>query len=606
MQSSTLPKAEGAGLARAAGDKDAGRKDGGKRGRPLARADLAPLLVALAAGAICYGLFFNRSVWLSVLGFSVAPAERVMQGEVPYRDFFYNYTPGILWLNALLMKLFGATVMTINLGVFAFKLLALVALFYAARRLAPRWLALVPIALTLCWIGYKYIFGVFPTQYSTPFILLGLICVLRYDESGRPFWLTLCGAMVGAVLVFKYNVGILLFASGTAVALARELMTAAGAGLKQKVFAAVTRAAAFWLGFAVVAGAMAAYMMANNALGPMIDHFTSFVGEYGDQRAIGLPPVRLLAPSLVGIVAALAGGLLVVRAAPRLFTPYAMAVLAVYSAALIVPGRAYVLKDSATALAAYLPAALFLIAGAMMLHRPGRITGGDAGRREWWEQNGVMLIVALFALGTYLEVYPRADYYHLVRVLPPVFLLLLLIMTRAFPTLVALVGPRLASPARAAAVALAVPLVLLMLVGLHNTWRPQFDSRLRFVDRSPLSIERAQGIYVPPRQAEFIEAMVGVIQANSSPDDYIFSFAQRGTGFYFLAGRRNPTRFVWWRSVGLRREEREAALAMIDEKRPKLIILQDSLSDRRVRDRVAASYQEIAKVTDIAIYDRKP
>jgi hypothetical protein len=596
MQSSTVPKTEEAHTARA------------DRKSTLLRklAELAPLVITIVAGAVCYGLFFNRSIWLSVLGFSVAPAERVMQGEVPYRDFFYNYTPGILWLNALLMKLFGATVMTVNLGVFAFKLLTLGALFYAARRLTSSRLALIPVALTLGWIGYKYIFGVYPTQYSMLFILLGLIAMLKYDESGRLFWLILGGAMVGTVFVFKYNVGILLFASGTGVAAARELMIADKAAFKKRLLGSATRVAAFWLGFAVVTGAMVAYMAANHALGPMIAHFTSFVGEYGEQRAIGLPAVRLLAPSIAAIVLAAAGGLFVIRAAPRLFTPYAVTVLILYSFALLIPGRAYVLKDSATALGAYLPPALFLIAGAMMLFRPRRIIGGEAERGEWWGQNRAMLIVALFALGAYLEVYPRADYYHLVRVLPPVFLLLLLIITRAFPALRAWLGARLPSPALPARLVVAAPLALLLLAGLHNTWRPQFDSRLRFIDRRPLSIERARGIYVPPRQAEFIEAMVEVLEANSAPNDYIFSFAQRGTGFYFLAERRNPTRFVWWRSVGLKGEEREAALTMIDEKRPKLIILQDSLSDRRIRERVTSSYDQIAKVTDIAIYDRKP
>lgn len=596
MQSSTLPKTEATREADRARNARSWRRPG----------ELAPLIITLLAGAVCYGLFFNRSIWLSVLGFSVAPAERVMQGEVPYRDFLYNYTPGILWLNALLMKLFGATITTINLGLFAFKLATLAALFYVARRLTTRWVALIPVALTLGWIGYKYIFGVFPTQYSMLFILLGLISMLKYDESDKLIWLILSGALVAVVLIFKYNVGILLLASGSAVAAARELMVLREPAFKEKLIAATRRVAAFWAGFAVIAGAMALYMLANDALGPMVDHFTHFVGEYGDQRAIGLPPVRLLTPSLVGIAVAIAGGLLVIRRAPRLFTMYAIVILVLYASALIVPGRAYVLKDSATALAAYLPPALFFGAAIMMLWQLRKSITGEIERQEWWRQNGALLIVALFALGAYLEVYPRADYYHLVRVLPPVFLLLVLLIKRIFPTLETKFLRRLPAPARAASVALAVPLALLLLVGLHNTWRPQFDSRFRFIDRRPLAIERAQGVLVPAKQAEFIEAMVGVLEANSSPDDYIFSFAQRGTGFYFLAGRKNPTRFVWWRSVGLKREEREAVLAMISEKRPKLIILQDSLSDKRVREHVTSNYDEIAKVTDIAIYDRKP
>ena len=94
---------------------------------------IAPLLLTLAAGLICYGIFVNRGLGLSVIGYNIAPAERVMQGEVPYRDFLFNYTPGILWVNAALMKAFGATLMTTRIGLFAFKLLSLLTLFYIAR-----------------------------------------------------------------------------------------------------------------------------------------------------------------------------------------------------------------------------------------------------------------------------------------------------------------------------------------------------------------------------------------------------------------------------------------------------------------------------------------
>src|SRR4030095_4893640 len=101
-----------------------------------------PLLLTVIAGLLCYGLFVRRSVWLSVVGYSVSPAERVLRGEVPYRDFLYNYTPGTLWLNAALMKLFGSTLMTVNSGLFVFKVATLVTLFYVARRLTNQWVAL--------------------------------------------------------------------------------------------------------------------------------------------------------------------------------------------------------------------------------------------------------------------------------------------------------------------------------------------------------------------------------------------------------------------------------------------------------------------------------
>ena len=42
-----------------------------------------PFLIAIIAACICYALFFRRGAWLSVIGYSVSPAERVLYGEVP-------------------------------------------------------------------------------------------------------------------------------------------------------------------------------------------------------------------------------------------------------------------------------------------------------------------------------------------------------------------------------------------------------------------------------------------------------------------------------------------------------------------------------------------
>jgi hypothetical protein len=200
--------------------------------------------------------------------------------------------------------------------------------------------------------------------------------------------------------------------------------------------------------------------------------------------------------------------------------------------------------------------------------------------------------------------YPRADDYHLVRVLPPVFLLLTVVTARLFPVLESGLRRWLEQPRRTSLVIASIPLVLLFICGLHSTWRPHFDSSFRFVDRVALSIERARGVEVSPRLAELVEGLAGIIESHSSPGDPVFSFAQRGSGFYFLTGRSNPTRFVWWRSVGIDERSREEVLAMIHRKDPKLIILQDSLSNKEVRQTVTQNYHEVGRTADLAVYGR--
>lgn len=557
-----------------------------------------PLVITIAAGFLCYSLFWRRGVWLSVVGYSISPAERVLDGEAPYRDFLYNYTPGMLWLNALLMKLFGTSLVTIAAGLFVFKLATLTTLFYAARRLASDWAALLPVVLTLCWIGYKYIFGVYPTQYSLLFALLGLIMMLRYTETERAVWLLGCGLAVGAVFVFKYNVGILLVASTTAIIAIKEMLTTE-TSWRARIITALKKSMIFWAGFAIVFLAMAAYLAHSGALGAMVAHFLHHVAAYSEERAVRLPHPKQLIPwaGLMGV--AIIGAVIALFRAAKFFEAYLIVVFIALAGVLLFPGRAFMVKNSALVSVAYLPIFLFVVTLVWV------IVEFRKKRNECWPSAGSMVITGFFALGIYLEVYPRADYYHLVRVLPAVFLLLLVLLARVTCWLEARFQNLLPAPRRAAMVCAAVPLALLSIIGLRESWQPQFDSAFRLRENTALQIERARGMLVTRRQAEMVEDLARLIEENSTEDDYIFSFSQRGTAFHFLTNRRNPTRFVWWRSVGIRNQNREAALQMIRDRIPRLIILQDALKDPRIRDTVAEHYTRVGAVGDLAVFIRK-
>lgn len=561
--------------------------------RASALSDLAPLFVTFAAGLICYGLFHNRGLGLSVIGYSIAPAERVMQGEVPYHDFLFNYTPGILWVNALLMKAFGATLMAARIGLLAFKLVTLLTLFQVARRLTSRWAALVPVGLTLAWLGHQQVFNVYPDQYLVLFALAGLSCMLNYDETGRARWLLLCGLAVGVVFVFKYNVGVLLFGSGSLAIVARELM------MTRRIKRAANSVGVYVIGFAAVAGALAGYLAYNHALGAMINHFLHHAAEYSETRAVTLPPAGVVLPAALASLAAIIVGLAVLRAAARFFGAYVIGVLAAGSIILLAPGRAALLNESAIASVAYFPLLIFAVAlGAAVW----QVKNKERDAAGWWQDNGAITITGLFAIAVYLEVFPRADFYHLVRVLPPVFLFFFALLARCLPVLREQLRSHVPSPGRVAVLTVSTPLIFLLLAGVQDTWAPEFVSGFRFRDNRELNIERGRGIFVEEKQAELTEGLVQLIQANSSKDDYIFSFAQRGSALYFLAARRNPTRFLWWRSVGISPEEREGVMTMIGNRRAKLIIVQDVAATQEIQVFISDNYDQIGTVADIAVY----
>ena len=555
-----------------------------------------PLLLTVLSGSICYGLFINRGLGLSVIGYSIAPAERVLQGEVPYRDFLFNYTPGILWINALLMKAFGSTLMATRIGLFAFKLSALIALFIVGDRLTNRWIALLPVALTLAWLGYGQVFNVYPDQYLIPIALVGLMCILLYDQTGRCSPLVLCGLATGAVFLFKYNVGILLLAAGTLSVAMRELM------LTRRIQNSFKAASVYIGSFALVAFVFVVYLTLTGSLGAMVSHFLHHAAEYSESRSVTLPPPGTLIPAAIMLIPVLVFGVLILFISRRGIAVYLLALLIVGFLLLLRARRDGVDNDAFLASVAYFPPFLFFSTSVLLIWQ---FIGNRKEPDSWWRRNGSLVITGLFAVAVYLEVFPRADYYHLVRVLPPVFLFLVLVFYRTFPKLLENLEKLNLASRRVAWLFFSIPVAFLIAIGLNNTWAPEFESGAHFRDSRELKIERGRRILVEEKQAELTEGLVQLIQANSSPDDYIFSFAQRGSALYFLANRKNPTRFLWWRSVGIGDVERDAVMAMIANRRAKLIVVQDVAANKEIQDFISDNYEQIGTVADIAVYGLK-
>ncbi|HSB12125.1 MAG TPA: glycosyltransferase family 39 protein [Blastocatellia bacterium] len=562
-------------------------------------------LITLIAGIVCYGLFINRGVGLPILGYDIAPAERVMQGEVPYRDFIYNYTPGVLWLNAALMRVFGTRLITINAGLFVFKLATLIALYQAARRLTTPRAALIPVALALSWVGYRVVLRPYPAQYSMLFVILGLIFLLNYDKTEKVRWLSLCGAAVGVVFLFKQNVGLLLIVLVTAGVFAREMLVRSDLPeWRDRAIVGLKRASFSLIGFVVIATALIVYLVREEALRAMLEHFLSLADEYGEKRAVMLPRVTLLFPVAIGSLVTVTCAVIALRKAPRLFELFVAFAIALGAIVLLIPGRGYAIKESATASISYLPPVLLMAVFARIGWTFNKARRSAQQRSLWWRRTAPALMVALFAFGAYSEVYPRADYAHLVRILPLTFLLLFLAAGETNHLLTAHFRDRLQSPRRAALMCVGAPLLLLFAVGIKDAWQPRVDSSLRFVEQTPLSLERARGIIVGRKQAGFIEHLAATIEANSSPDDCIFSFAPHGTAFYFLSARRNPTRLVWWRSAGIKSADRENLLEKIERGVPKLVLVAEGFHNDRVIAYLGARYNHIETVGNLKVYDR--
>ncbi|MGH7699557.1 MAG: hypothetical protein ACREMJ_03420 [Gemmatimonadales bacterium] len=95
-----------------------------------------PAAVALALVSLAYiVLGFNRGLSIYDEAIPVLAAARILDGDLPYRDFWTIYPPGQLYLLAGLFKVFGTSLVVSRLGSVAAILATSILMYGMGRQL---------------------------------------------------------------------------------------------------------------------------------------------------------------------------------------------------------------------------------------------------------------------------------------------------------------------------------------------------------------------------------------------------------------------------------------------------------------------------------------
>lgn len=142
-------------------------------------------------------------------------AERILQGEMPHRDFDEIYTGGLSYLNAVAFRVFGTRLSSLRYMLYLFFLAWLPAVYYIATRFVSAPVAGVVTLLAVAWGPPNYA-AAMPSWYNLFFASFGLASVLRYVEVRRQRWLFVAGLCGGVSFLFKISgaffvAGVLLF-----------------------------------------------------------------------------------------------------------------------------------------------------------------------------------------------------------------------------------------------------------------------------------------------------------------------------------------------------------------------------------------------------------
>lgn len=165
--------------------------------------------VAVALGRARYPLLFGAGVLLSGLtilhgvnphdeGLVLQGAARVVDGQLPYRDFYANYGPGQYYLVGGLDLVFGPSLLSWRIVRVALDALVATLAYALVRREAPAPLASLAWAAALAAMAHPTI----PNPNATALALgLGAILLASRSPVGA-------GMLAGAAFAFRFDIGV--------------------------------------------------------------------------------------------------------------------------------------------------------------------------------------------------------------------------------------------------------------------------------------------------------------------------------------------------------------------------------------------------------------
>lgn len=185
------------------------------RFRTAARAisDRPWIAYAAVAALIAVYLFpFVRVLWhIGDEAISLEGARRVLQGEIPGRDFVEVVGPGAFWWPALVFKIFGAGIVTAHALLWVIGIALGVLAFHLARRIGgnPLFCAVLLTAVSIpIWPGYCYHWD------SNFFALLSFAALVEWQRKRFTWILAVCGVLSAATtLIMQQKGGLLLCAA---------------------------------------------------------------------------------------------------------------------------------------------------------------------------------------------------------------------------------------------------------------------------------------------------------------------------------------------------------------------------------------------------------
>ena len=178
-------------------------------------------------------LFFITTIYyLPVINLPLAPydeavilvgADKVLNGQIPHRDFSSEYPPGSFYTLAALFKIFGTSVITERVFDLIIKSLLSLFVFIIIRFLSSNGPALIGWIMSLIWLQHSSM-PAYPVYPAMLFIFISIYLLLNHMKKQKNYYVILCAVSIVFAVLFRHDIGGYAAIAITIVLILRRMM----------------------------------------------------------------------------------------------------------------------------------------------------------------------------------------------------------------------------------------------------------------------------------------------------------------------------------------------------------------------------------------------
>ncbi len=133
-------------------------------------------------------------------------AERIIQGQIPHKDFSSEYPAGQLYTLAALFKVFGISVITERIYDLLIKSLLSLSIFLIIRLLSSNTNALIGWVMSLVWLQHSS-YPAYPVYPSILFIFISVYFLLICMKEQKHYCVVLSALSIVCAVLFRHDLG---------------------------------------------------------------------------------------------------------------------------------------------------------------------------------------------------------------------------------------------------------------------------------------------------------------------------------------------------------------------------------------------------------------